>query len=193
MSQLFVDEISEHTSGAGILIPDAATFNGNIIVNGQTSFNNIVGIYNDSSVPVGGYLWFVGADNVGAASPNMIMFRRSRGTNAVPIVVNVGDEIGKIKWQGYSSAGYSGGLSGQRITVIAESVSPGPTVAGRFEFYTVMVSGTGETQVFQLNTTGVGGETPMMVYDITATTLRRVSIGVADSGGVGFRVLRIPN
>lgn len=37
------------------------------------------------------------------------------------------------------------------------------------------------------------GETPMLLWDITAGTMQRVSIGVADSGGAGFRVLRIPN
>lgn len=41
------------------------------------------------------------------------------------------------------------------------------------------------------NTTA--GETPLLVYDITAATLQRVSIGAADSGGAGFRVLRVPN
>lgn len=40
---------------------------------------------------------------------------------------------------------------------------------------------------------GGAGETNFMVYDVTAAVLQRVSIGAADSGGVGFRVLRIPN
>ena len=36
-------------------------------------------------------------------------------------------------------------------------------------------------------------ETTLLLFDITAGTLQRVSIGVNDSGGAGFRVLRIPN
>lgn len=47
------------------------------------------------------------------------------------------------------------------------------------------------TAVFDLNSND--GETRFMLYDVTADILQRVSIGDADSGGTGFRVLRIPN
>ncbi len=40
---------------------------------------------------------------------------------------------------------------------------------------------------------GSAGETRFSVYDETAGSFRRVSIGAADSGGTGFRYLRIPN
>jgi hypothetical protein len=40
---------------------------------------------------------------------------------------------------------------------------------------------------------GGAGETNILLYDVTAAALRRVSIGANDSGGAGFRVLRIPN
>ena len=35
--------------------------------------------------------------------------------------------------------------------------------------------------------------TRFMIYDVDNATLERVSVGVADSGGVGFKLLRIPN
>lgn len=41
------------------------------------------------------------------------------------------------------------------------------------------------------NTTS--GETPLLLLDISAGTIKRVSIGAADSGGSGFKVLRVPN
>lgn len=44
---------------------------------------------------------------------------------------------------------------------------------------------------FDNNTTA--GETGFMLWDISANTLKRVSIGAADSGGTGFKVLRVPN
>jgi hypothetical protein len=44
---------------------------------------------------------------------------------------------------------------------------------------------------FDNNTTA--GETGFMLWDISANTLKRVSIGAANSGGTGFKVLRIPN
>lgn len=41
------------------------------------------------------------------------------------------------------------------------------------------------------NTTA--GETPLLLLDIDKGTLQRVSIGASDSGGTGFKVLRVPN
>lgn len=35
--------------------------------------------------------------------------------------------------------------------------------------------------------------TRLLVYDVDNATVERVSVGVADSGGVGYKVLRIPN
>lgn len=41
------------------------------------------------------------------------------------------------------------------------------------------------------NTTS--GETPMLLLDIDKGTLQRVSVGSVDSGGTGYKVLRVPN
>lgn len=37
------------------------------------------------------------------------------------------------------------------------------------------------------------GDTALSIYDLDNATLERVSVGAADSGGTGFKVLRIPN
>jgi hypothetical protein len=37
------------------------------------------------------------------------------------------------------------------------------------------------------------GTTRMYLYDVDNGTLEQVTVGAADSGGVGFKVLRIPN
>ena len=42
-------------------------------------------------------------------------------------------------------------------------------------------------------TTAVAGQTRFLLYDVDNATLERVTVGPADSGGVGFKVLRIPN
>lgn len=47
--------------------------------------------------------------------------------------------------------------------------------------------------VLVLDNNETANETSMLLWDITAMTLQRVSIGTADSGGTGFRLLRIPN
>lgn len=40
---------------------------------------------------------------------------------------------------------------------------------------------------------GAAGETNFMLFDVDNGTLERVSVGIANSGGVGFKVLCIPN
>lgn len=37
------------------------------------------------------------------------------------------------------------------------------------------------------------GETALLLFDVDNNTVERVTVGAADSGGVGFKVLRIPN
>jgi hypothetical protein len=57
------------------------------------------------------------------------------------------------------------------------------------EFY-VKVAG---NDSFLIDDDATAGNTRMLVWDVTAGTLQRVSIGANDSGGSGYRVLRIAN
>lgn len=45
----------------------------------------------------------------------------------------------------------------------------------------------------QIDANNTAGNTRFLIYDVDNATLERVTVGVADSGGVGFKVLRIPN
>lgn len=40
---------------------------------------------------------------------------------------------------------------------------------------------------------GVAGNTGLMIWDLDNNTLERVTVGIADSGGIGFKLLCIPN
>lgn len=51
----------------------------------------------------------------------------------------------------------------------------------------------GATEVARFDTNATAGNTRFLVYDVDNGTLERVSVGAADSGGTGFKVLRIPN
>lgn len=44
-----------------------------------------------------------------------------------------------------------------------------------------------------LDSTIIPGETRMLLWDVDSGDLVRVSVGADDSGGVGYKVLRIPN
>jgi hypothetical protein len=45
----------------------------------------------------------------------------------------------------------------------------------------------------QVDLTSTAGNTRLLIYDVDNATLERVTVGAADSGGTGFKVLRIPN
>lgn len=45
----------------------------------------------------------------------------------------------------------------------------------------------------QFDATAVAGNTRMLLYDVDNGQVERVSVGIADSGGAGFKLLRIPN
>lgn len=48
-------------------------------------------------------------------------------------------------------------------------------------------------EVARLDANATAGNTRFLIYDVDNATLERVSVGAADSGGAGFKVLRIPN
>lgn len=45
----------------------------------------------------------------------------------------------------------------------------------------------------RLDANATAGNTRLLIYDVDNATLERVSVGAADSGGAGYKVLRIPN
>jgi hypothetical protein len=83
------------------------------------------------------------------------------------------------------------------FTLIAPLGSGTATPAG-INFQTGIVGGSGAvTQTartgLRVVTSAVAGDTDIMVWDVNSGAIARVSVGAADSGGVGFKVLRIPN
>ncbi len=49
------------------------------------------------------------------------------------------------------------------------------------------------TRRMRIDATSTAGNTCLMLYDVDNATVERVTVGAADSGGVGYKVLRIPN
>lgn len=74
------------------------------------------------------------------------------------------------------------------------SLSPGVSWHGmaiRCLSFSVICNGT--TSALKVDDTTTAGNTRLLIYDVDNATLERVTVGAADSGGVGFKVLRIPN
>lgn len=51
----------------------------------------------------------------------------------------------------------------------------------------------GGVEVARFDDNATAGQTRFFIYDVDNGTLERVSVGAPDSGGVGYKVLRIPN
>lgn len=49
------------------------------------------------------------------------------------------------------------------------------------------------TDIFAVDESATARDTKLLIFDVDNNTLERVTVGVADSGGVGFKLLRIPN
>lgn len=63
----------------------------------------------------------------------------------------------------------------------------GDVAGGTIDFYTL------GALAAQLDRSTTATHTRLLVYDVDNAALERVTVGAADSGGAGFKVLRIPN
>jgi hypothetical protein len=56
-----------------------------------------------------------------------------------------------------------------------------------------MIAGAAATEVARFDGSTTAGDTRFLIYDVDNGTLERVTVGAADSGGTGYKLLRIPN
>lgn len=61
------------------------------------------------------------------------------------------------------------------------------------ELNALMRLGTNNVELLRLDSSATANDMRLLLYDVSAAALVRVSRGAADSGGAGFRLLRIPN
>ena len=73
---------------------------------------------------------------------------------------------------------------GGRVQIYGGSVTNG--------YVSILPEG-GAVEGIRVTNTATATQTALMVYDVDNATLERVTVGAADSGGAGFKVLRIPN
>lgn len=59
--------------------------------------------------------------------------------------------------------------------------------------FTEIDFGAGSNGTGAFDTDSTAGNTRLIVYDVDAGTLSRVSVGSVNSGGTGFKLLRVPN
>jgi hypothetical protein len=96
-----------------------------------------------------------------------------------------------------ATGGNGTNIAGSKLT-IHPGQSSGNATPAILALATTTVTTSGTTvqtlrDVMQCDGNTTAGETPMLLLDIDKGTLQRVSIGASDSGGAGFKVLRVPN
>jgi hypothetical protein len=92
----------------------------------------------------------------------------------------------------------SGANNGASTLTIAPGRSTGNATPATVSIQRTVAGSSGSTlqtlsDAMQIDGSTTSGETPMLLLYIAKGTLQRVSIGASDSGGTGFKVLRVPN
>lgn len=96
-----------------------------------------------------------------------------------------------------ATSGNGTNIAASKLT-LAPGASSGSATPAIIALATTTVTTSGTTvqtlrDVLQCDGNTTSGETPMLLLDCAKGTLQRVSIGASDSGGTGFKVLRVPN
>jgi hypothetical protein len=121
-----------------------------------------------------------------------ITYRASRGTQNAPSATQNGDFLGSNFGKGRGNAGaYLVNAGAGFIFVASENYTT--TGGARIDLYATENGSSGVTKVAQLDKPSTTTQTGLMIWDVDNATLERVTVGAADSGGAGFKVLRIPN
>lgn len=119
---------------------------------------------------------------------------------AVGVITNVLNVQRRIS--GTPTAGFGVGLNfqGKSSTTNAQNMARVAAIwdvethASRSAALRVLVSGSGgEVDAAKFDDDATAGNTRFLLYDVDNGQLERVSVGVADSGGLGFKLLRIAN
>lgn len=132
--------------------------------------------------------FLIGSDNTGGDYRTYIFGNRGD---------TVGSGIQDVLWRPTDADGVTSNLVGSSLTVRA-GLGSGNAASAVINLDVGIVGASGAT--VQTARTGArvsysatALDTYLMVFDVDNNTLERVSVGAADSGGVGFKVLRIPN
>jgi len=64
---------------------------------------------------------------------------------------------------------------------------------GKILFYTTADGSNALTERFEIDSDATAANTSLQIYDVDTAGMERVSVGAADSGGAGYKLLRIAN
>lgn len=120
-----------------------------------------------------------------------MLYYRSRGTRELPTTVQNGDTLGIVAFAGNPADPFSPGPN--QVTFIATENYAAGAQGARCNINVVPNGSVVSATAISAFASVAADDVRMQVFDVTAAALKQVSRGIADSGGVGFRLLRIPN
>lgn len=153
----------------------------------------------------------------GAASQtaNLTEWKNSSGTNLLRVssagsiqfgtqpnsISSAGGEISIRSDNGVgNNATFTFGTTGGLVLPGAVVMGGSINVLSRSGAVVTVANNTGEirlapdgTSRLTVDLDATAGNTRLLLWDVSAGSLKRVSLGVSDSGGTGFKVLRVPN
>lgn len=145
-------------------------------------------------------------DITGGVTNQQLLLSKNTGTYNPVIVANQASYVTKrlgvwssTNWELEDSPGfeYQAGAS-PNVRILAQnnahsalllSSNSGTVSAPILDVRVNLVADTG----LEVDGDSTAGNTRLLIYDVDNATLERVSVGAADSGGTGFKLLRIPN
>lgn len=192
------------STGSGV----AVTFGGSSSANSQGA------AFGYSAAATGLYSCSIGNYSTASFASSVALGRGATTTKINQCVVGAGANATDVGAVAELSLG--GGTNGTPYTVmytacsgtgtniggarlhIGPGISTGNATPAILSLQSTTVGSTGTTaqtrrDCLQIDGNTTSGETPMLLLDLAAGTMKRVSIGAADSGGTGFKVLRVPN
>jgi hypothetical protein len=118
-------------------------------------------------------------------------------------LINGGNSCVAIGYQaGWTGSGFSNiyigdqagfNETGNNKLYIAVDGTTTPLILGDFSSTGWLKVHVNNVEITRFDLDSTAGNTRFMIYDVDNGTLERVTVGAADSGGAGFKVLRIPN
>ena len=139
----------------------------------------------------------VNVTGVGATGGNIGI---GQGASTYSSISSIAIGLGATAYFGTSAIAIGNGAYAQTSNAIAigtganaavaNSVAIGPNVVSGLNAVSL---GTDNTRKFVIDRNSTAQETNIQLYDNDNAQMERVSVGAADSGGAGYKVLRIPN
>lgn len=159
-------------SGAGIILDGVG---GDVIFRRAGTLAMTVGngvIYCNSNVV--GFAAYMVSGGIGSGTPGSIIVQGNYARGGSDTNVSGGNGILR-----------GGAGTGNAAASKVQLAVPVPTTSGT----------TAQTHrtVVEVDGSTTAGDTSLLLWDVSAGSLKRVSIGASDSGGTGFKLLRVPN